>query len=129
MNPTTEPASTPTSLAPCPDSPNCVSSQAASPDKRIAPFSSDRPGDEMMSLLRGILESMPGSKLVASTDTYLKAEFTTRWLRYVDDLELLLDRGEGVVHVRSASRVGTWDLGANRRRVETLRRRLASVQK
>jgi uncharacterized protein (DUF1499 family) len=50
-------------------------------------------------------------------------------LRYVDDLELLADIEQGVIQVRSASRVGTWDLGVNRRRVESLRRRLAKSQR
>ena len=65
---------------------------------------------------------------MVSTDTYLKAECTTMVFRFVDDLELLVDTDEEVIHVRSASRIGTWDLGVNRRRVESLRRRLIRIQ-
>jgi len=56
---------------------------------------------------------------------YLHAEFTSRLLHFVDDLELLYDPEAQSFEVRSASRVGTSDLGVNRRRVETLRQRLA----
>lgn len=59
---------------------------------------------------------------------YLHAEYTSPFLRFVDDLELLVDSNAKVIQVRSASRVGTWDLGANRRRVEGLRRRFTHLQ-
>jgi uncharacterized protein (DUF1499 family) len=71
---------------------------------------------------------MPGVSIAVSTDTYLRVELTTTILRFVDDLELLVDPDEQVIHVRSASRVGKWDLGVNRRRVESLRRRLTRIQ-
>jgi len=45
----------------------------------------------------------------------------------VDDLELLADEEGGVVHVRSASRLGWSDLGANRHRVEALHRAFAEA--
>ncbi|MCA8941395.1 MAG: DUF1499 domain-containing protein, partial [Planctomycetes bacterium] len=48
-------------------------------------------------------------------------ECTTAVWRFVDDLELLLDDERSVIDVRSASRVGEFDFGANRGRVETLR--------
>jgi creatinine amidohydrolase len=54
---------------------------------------------------------------------YLYAEFETRWLRFVDDVEFLLDAPAGVIHVRSASRLGRKDLGVNRKRIEELRAR------
>ena len=77
-----------------------------------------------MNRVSKIVLSLPGARLVSATDTYLHARVSTRWLRFVDDLELLLDPEAGLIHVRSASRVGHWDLGANRRRVERLRREL-----
>ncbi len=70
------------------------------------------------------VRSLPGARLEVATDTYLRARVRTPLFRFVDDLELLIDSESGLVHVRSASRVGSWDLGANRRRVEWLRRRL-----
>lgn len=51
----------------------------------------------------------------------IHAEFTTRLFRFVDDVDLVLDREAGLARFRSASRIGRWDLGANRRRMERLR--------
>ena len=59
-------------------------------------------------------------------DGYLYAQFTTRWMTFVDDLELWVDPVNNVVQVRSASRLGESDLGANRARIEALRARLAA---
>ncbi len=107
-----------------PSSHTCVSSQAQKPSQRVAPFVYRGSGEEALADLRRILESMVGVKITTATDNYLRAEFTSLLFRFIDDLELLLSPDEGVIHVRSASRVGRWDLGVNRRRVEDLRRRL-----
>ena len=64
---------------------------------------------------------MPGMKVVRHTEDYLYARHTSHWFRFVDDVEFLLERDLDVVHVRSASRVGYSDLGANRKRVERIR--------
>ncbi len=65
---------------------------------------------------------MPGASVIEEKPGYLYAEFRTRLLRFVDDVEFLL--GEGVIHVRSASRLGRRDFGVNRKRIESLRRML-----
>lgn len=108
-------------LAPCKRSPNCVSSQADPADREhyIAPI----PFTGTMAELRRAVESMERSTVITAQGNYLYAEYRTRWIRYVDDVELYLD--EGLVHVRSASRLGRRDFGVNRRRVEELRARLA----
>jgi len=51
----------------------------------------------------------------------LHATYKTPLVGYTDDLELLLDEDSGVLHIRSASRIGRSDLGANRKRIEALR--------
>ena len=66
---------------------------------------------------------MPRASLVTATDDYLHAVCRTR-LGFTDDLECQLCRPAGVIHVRSASRLGYYDFGANRTRVEALRRAL-----
>ena len=66
--------------------------------------------------------------MTASSPDYLYAQFTTRWLKFVDDTEFWLAPAEGVIHVRSASRIGRGDLGANRARIEEIRARFAAVQ-
>ena len=116
----------PRRLRDCPSTPNCVSSQARDPRQRIAPLKVPGPPEEVMQRVSEAVLSLPGARIETATETYLSARVKTPLFRFVDDLELLLDPTAGVVHVRSASRLGSWDLGANRRRVERLRRELAS---
>ena len=111
-------------LASCPPTPNCVSSQALDPRHRIPPLRFSGSPSEVMNRVSEIVLSLPGARIESASDTYLHARVKTPVFRFVDDLELLLDPKAGVIHVRSASRTGTWDLGANRRRVEWLRRRI-----
>ena len=66
---------------------------------------------------------MPRSQIVSSTNTYIHVEFTSLIFRFVDDVEFLFDDEKKLIHVRSASRVGYSDLGANRNRVEEIRKR------
>ena len=106
-------------LAPCPESPNCVSSGATDELHRIATLSGD------WQAARDAVAAMPGTVIVAEREGYLHAECTTPLMRYVDDLELLQHADEGVIAVRSASRVGYGDMDANRNRVEALRSALA----
>lgn len=113
----------PAVLRPCPDTPNCVSSQAPAGDTQhaIAPLRFTGDGRASWERLRRALGSMPRTRIVEDTGEYLRAEATSLVFRFVDDLECLLDRDASVIHVRSASRVGHGDLGVNRRRVERLR--------
>lgn len=113
--------------------PNSVSSQASlyptHPQRvyaEIAPFALQGTGAQTLARLRSIIESTPGARVVKADETYVYAQFTSRWMKYVDDLELWFDAGSGVVQVRSASRLGHSDLGANRARVEALRQQLAA---
>ena len=119
-------------LRPPSTTPNSVSSQADLwPDHpqrayaSISPLGFTGKGAAAMARLRRTIESTPGARVVAARPDYLHAEFETRWLRFTDDAEFWLDRGAGVIHMRSASRLGRKDFGANRARIESLRARLA----
>jgi uncharacterized protein (DUF1499 family) len=107
-------------LAPCKRSPNCVSSQANPADLEhyIAPLHGS------MAAVRQAVQSYPGARIIETRDDYLYAEFRTRLLRYVDDVEFFPD-GQ-VIHVRSCSRLGRRDFGVNRKRVEALRRLISN---
>jgi len=107
-------------LAPCKPSPNCVSSQADLADREhyIAPLAFRG----SMQDLRRAVESMARASVISAERNYLYAEFRTRLMRYVDDVELYYDEKQGLVHVRSASRLGRRDFGVNRNRIEALRR-------
>ncbi len=117
----------PRALPPCPDKPNCVSSQTPAGDAQhaIGPLRFNGDANAAWAHLRRALAAMPRTKIVEDTGDYLHAEATSLIFRFVDDLECTLDRANGVIHVRSASRVGHGDLGVNRRRVENLRIRMA----
>ena len=108
-------------LAACPDSPNCVSSEATDTGHRIAPIVIEGPPEETPRRAKEALGSLPRTKVVTESPTYIHAESTSLVFGFVDDVELLIDPGAKVVHVRSASRVGYSDLGVNRGRVEALR--------
>jgi uncharacterized protein (DUF1499 family) len=112
-------------LAPCKRTPNCVSSQADPADREhsIEPIAYRGP----MQNLRRAVESMERSTVISAERNYLYAEFRTRLMRYVDDVELYYDEKQGLVHVRSASRLGRRDFGVNRNRIEALRRIIARL--
>ena len=119
-------------LAPCKRTPNCVSSQADT-DKDaghyIAPIRFTGSARGVWAALKSLLQSMPRASLVADQENYLYAEFSSRAMGFVDDVEFLLDEKAGVIHVRSASRLGSSDFGVNRDRVETIRGRMAAAMK
>ncbi len=108
-------------LAACPDTPNCVSTRARTPQHAIEPIPFTGSVEQVMQQLRSVVESQPGATIVTAGGSYLYAEFKSRILRFVDDVEFFVDEGEQAIHFRSSSRVGYSDLGADRRRMETLR--------
>lgn len=108
-------------LTSCPDSPNCVSSQADDDEHRMEPIRFETSQSRMAERVRSAIGSMPRSKIVEDTGTYIRAEFTSAFFRFVDDVEFLIDEEAGLLHFRSASRIGHSDLGANRKRMERLR--------
>jgi uncharacterized protein (DUF1499 family) len=109
-------------LRPCPGSPNCVCSQAADAAHTIAPLQYSDDPSVAWKRLREVVGGLPRVHVVAEDEHYLHAEFTSALLRFVDDVEFLLDVPDRVIHVRSASRVGCSDLGANRKRIEGIRK-------
>jgi len=113
-------------LAPCPSSPNCVSSQATDDGHRIASLAIAGDAGAQMAALVAVVRDLPRTEIKAQTDGYLWVVFTSRLLRFRDDVEFLLGPGDAV-QVRSASRLGYSDLGVNRARVETIRAKLTTA--
>lgn len=109
-------------LRPCPDRPNCLNSQQHG-DRFVAPLEITGEITAVWSAVERIVINM-GGKIEAFDDSYLWATFRTPLFRFVDDLELLLDKEENVIHIRSGSRIGYSDLGVNSKRVEKLRANL-----
>ncbi len=113
--------------------PNSVSSQAALyPEHpmrayaRIEPLPLQRSGPQTIERLRRIVAGMDGARIVQANSGYLYVQFTSRMLKLVDDTEFWFDPKAGVIQVRSASRLGRKDFGANRARIESVRARLAA---
>jgi uncharacterized protein (DUF1499 family) len=99
-----------------------VSSQADPTDEQhyIEPLTLDENAVDV----EAMAEWMAGRKRCAvldQTELWLHATCSTAIFKWTDDVALLVDADAGVVHVRSASRVGRSDLGANRKRVEAMR--------
>jgi uncharacterized protein (DUF1499 family) len=112
---------------------NSVSSQAAlypdHPQRRyaeIAPLALRGDGPASLARIKAVVQAMPGAKLVRAEGDYLYAQFTTRLMKYVDDVEFWYDPAAQAIQVRSASRIGRSDLGVNRKRIEAVRAALAA---
>ena len=111
-------------LAPCPDSPNCVSSQSTDKKHFIESIRYRGSLTEAREKLISIISSMKRASIVTADANYIQAEFTSAVFRFVDDVEFYFNDDEKVIHLRSASRVGYSDLGVNRKRMEKIRRLL-----
>jgi uncharacterized protein (DUF1499 family) len=142
-------------LAPCPESPNCVSSEASDEEHAIAPLelpvggaatgatgdggattgdggavggavgdggAGKDPTSVAIEALKAVVAEMPRSRVVVERENYLAAEFRSKIFGFIDDVEFRVDADAGVVHFRSASRLGYSDMGANRERMEAIRR-------
>ena len=124
-------------LKPPSKTPNSVSSQAdlwpghaQAQYARIAPLAlaadGKADGPATMARIRAIVQATPGATVVKAESGYLHATFSTRLLKFTDDVEFWFDAAHGVVQVRSASRLGRKDFGVNRARVEAIRAQLGA---
>lgn len=129
-------------IKPCGSSPNCVSSCDQRDSHSVQPFpwphadrdsvsqdsvSQDPVGQDPIALIVSMLDLDPHAQLITRETLYLHYVFKTSLLGFKDDVEFYANPGTQQVDVRSASRVGYWDLGTNRRRVEALRQRYLQI--
>ncbi len=110
----------PADLAPCPNSPNCVSSKSKDPGRAMPPLPYIKSGKESMDRLLEIVRSMKRATIVSATPSYLHVEFRSALFRFVDDVEFVLDDSARLIHFRSASRTGYYDFGVNRSRMKEI---------
>jgi len=111
-------------LAPCPKTPNCVSSQAHDEEHYIQPIIYSGTQQEAHDRLLQIIEAEKRTNILTDQEDYIRVEFTSALFRFVDDVEFYFPQekaDETVIHIRSASRVGSSDLGVNRKRMERIR--------
>ena len=121
-------------LKPPSNTDNSVTSQAAQyPDHPQRQYSDITPlplrgdGPATIAKIKGVVGAMDGAKIVRSDPDYLYAQYTTRLMKFVDDVEFWYDPAARVIQVRSASRVGKGDMGVNRKRIEAVREALAAA--
>ncbi|MGR9014853.1 MAG: DUF1499 domain-containing protein [Gammaproteobacteria bacterium] len=114
-------------LPPCPNSPNCVSSQATDADHFITPFKIIGNVEQAWTALKTALLSQSRTVITRETGDTLHAQATSLVFRFVDDIDAVLDADAGIIHIRSASRTGYSDFGVNRKRIEMLRAQLQQV--
>ena len=74
--------------------------------------------------IKEIIENSPRTEIVELNGDYLHAEVTSKWMKYVDDLEISFVPESSKLQVRSESRVGESDLGVNQKRVDLLKSKL-----
>ena len=107
---------------------NSVTSQAAlypdHPQRKYAdiaplPLKGDAPAT--LAKIKAVVEGMDGARVIKSEPGYLYAQFTSKLMKFVDDVEFWFDPAANVIQVRSASRVGRGDMGVNRERIEAVR--------
>jgi uncharacterized protein (DUF1499 family) len=122
----TAPELTSGELIPCPDSPNCVCSESGHGEiHQIDPIAlSGNLATEAMPLATKIITKM-GGRVLSANQRYISATFSTGLFGFVDDVQFRANETADVIHVRSSSRVGRGDLGANRKRIEEFRKEWA----
>jgi len=108
-------------LSGCDNLLNCTASTASTKKNHVEPIAFQGKSTDVIALMAGLISEQKGTMIKTQNSHYLHATYKTVLMGYTDDLELLLDRSSNVLHIRSASRIGRSDFGANRKRIEALR--------
>lgn len=114
-------------FAPCPASPNCVSTQCPDGLHGMAPIPYTGTQASAVEAIKEVLGSMPRVTIEHANDDYLHATARSAWFRFTDDVEFFVDAENQQIHFRAASRVGYSDLGANRARMSEFRKRFENL--
>lgn len=116
-------------MTPCPEKPNCVSSQSRDRKHAIDPLPYTGSISEAIAGLTAIITQMKRASIVTAAENYVHAEFKSALFGFIDDSEFYFDAEQKVIQVRSASRIGYSDLGVNRRRIEQIRAQWTKLKK
>lgn len=121
----------PTALDACRNTRNCVVDSPDAHDPALRPIAFRAPIEQVMRIMTDAIAGESRLRIIVKGRRYLRAEARSALFRFVDDVELLADENAGLIHFRSASRVGRWDFGVNRRRMRhvsaLIRQRLADL--
>ena len=107
-------------FAPCPASPNCISTQADDAEHQFDPIPYTISLSEARTLLLEIVGSLPRTDVSTVTSDYIHAVTKTRMMGFLDDTEIYIDNTAKLVHIRTAARLGYGDRGVNLRRAEEI---------
>ena len=107
-------------LPDCPSSPNCVSTQASNPEKKMEPLAFKGDIEQSKQKILSIVNGMKRTKLIDQTEDTLHVTFTSAVFRFVDDVIFYFDEAEQVIHFRSSSRTGHSDFGVNQKRMSKI---------
>lgn len=113
-------------LSPCPTSPNCVCSDSTNKKHYIEPYQLKVKPGKGWEVFKEVISALPRITIISATNYYLHAEARSRIFRFVDDLEFQLHPQQNIIAIRSAARLGYYDLGVNRHRLEKMRSKLRS---
>ena len=116
-----------TGMPPCPSSPNCVSSQSEEDSHRIDPLTIAGDPDSAFQRLNKLLTDRSDTLVIFADKDEIRVEFRTL-LGFVDDGLFLLNRNKPVIDIRSSARLGYWDMGKNRRRLEEIRKQFEKTK-
>lgn len=116
-------------LRSCPERHYCVSTQS---DKSVEvnyidPIKYDGLLEQAKNKIKNIINSLKRTKLLKEEKHYLHFLFTTALFRFKDDVELLFDDNEKLIHFKSQSRIGGYDYNTNRKRMENIRKLFQSA--
>jgi len=115
------------SFTACPGTPNCVNSTTGeNRSAYVAPIAFSDTSQIAHDVLVTIINNMPRTQIITDDGTYIHAEFRSATMGFIDDTEFYIDADNGVIHVRSASRLGNGDMGVNRNRIESIREQFNS---
>ena len=74
--------------------------------------------------IKTFIQNTPRTEIVKIDGDYLHAEATSKWMKYIDDLEVSFLPESKILTIRSESRVGEGDLGVNQKRVDLLKSKM-----
>lgn len=84
---------------------------------------------EAFEQLKKIILDFPRADIISQTDEYIHATFTSKFFRFIDDIECYLPKNKKVIHFRSASRSGFYDFGVNKNRINSIKKTFQKYQK
>lgn len=100
-----------------------VSSLSGVDGRMIRPLAYAGAHAKALALLGEVVDGLPRSRILEHAGDGMRALFRSAVFGFTDEAVFWQDRQARRIHVWSAARLGVWDMGANRRRVELIRER------